>query len=169
MAGVMAALAGILIGATGLGQLLPMPDWTLAAVTLTGFGLTALSALRLMALRQPSHAAPRGGSPAPVPDDSWAQLVWAFESFRSGRVPVLNITEQALAGERQALEKANESFQFLARRQKIIRAALDELRGELNEYYRYLTKSQVGLIGANSVAERLEKIDERLAKIRSAM
>jgi len=39
----------------------------------------------------------------------------------------------------------------------------------LHANHKYLTRSQVGLIGANSVAERLEDLDKRLAKIRSVV
>ncbi|MFO7768571.1 MAG: hypothetical protein R6W82_06425 [bacterium] len=168
-AGTVIALGGILVGATPLSAHVPLPSWALAALALLGLGLMGTAGLRLVSLR-PGTAGPASREEErELPSDSWTSLAQAMGSVRSGNMPVLQVPEDAGETERAAFERSNEAFQFLARRQRVIRAALDELRGELNNYYRYLTKSQVGLIGANSVAERLEQFDERLAKIRSAM
>lgn len=170
VAGTVVALGGILVGATGLSSRVPLPMWALAGLALLGFGLMGIAGLRLVSLRSGvSNPQVRGEVKDQQPVDSWTAMARAMETVRSGEMPVLPIPERAGDSERAAFERSNEAFQFLARRQRVIRAALDELRGELNNYYRYLTKSQVGLIGANSVAERLEQFDERLAKIRSAM
>ncbi len=168
-AGTAVALGGILVGATGLSARVPLPTWALAALALLGFGLMGIAGLRLVSLRSGNSTASVRGKQHQPPVDSWTALAQAMDSVRSGHLPVLQVPAGAGDGERAAFERSNEAFQFLARRQRVIRAALDELRGELNNYYKYLTKSQVGLIGANSVAERLEQFDERLAKIRSAM
>lgn len=173
--GMAVALGGIMLGATGLTAELPIPEWGLAAVPLLGFGMVGIAGLRLMTMRAPARSNRPGSVPRRTtskgtsPRTGWSSMAQAMETVRSGHIPLVSVPPSAGADERVAFEKANEAFQFLARRQKVIRAALDELRGELNNYHRYLTKSQVGLIGANSVAERLEQFDERLAKIRSAM
>jgi hypothetical protein len=160
------AMTGILIGASGFATRLPVPTWGLAAAALGGLMLAALAGTRLLALRALRLAAERRALKA---DDTWLRLDNAFQALRSGRYPVVEPPAEADERARSTVVQANEAFQFLARRQRVVRAALDELRGELNNYYRYLTKSQVGLIGANSVAERLEKFEERLAKIRSVV
>jgi hypothetical protein len=161
------AMTGILLGASGFATRLPVPTWGLAAAALAGLLLAALAGGRLISLRTSRSTAERRRE---IPmDDAWLRLSVAFQAVRSGRYPVLSAPEKAAEQERAAFEQANEAFQYLARRQRVVRAAIDELRGEFNNYYRYLTKSQVGLIGANSVAERLEKFEERLAKIRSVM
>ena len=168
--GMVVALGGILVGATGLSTRVPLPTWALAAIALGGFGLMGIAGLRLVSLRSATTTVPaQEQKKQEPPADSWTALAQAMESVRTGHIPVLQVPAGARESERAAYERSNEAFQFLARRQRVIRAALDELRGELNNYYKYLTKSQVGLIGANSVAERLEQFDERLAKIRSAM
>jgi len=160
------ALCGILIGATGFSASLPFPEWILAAGALAGLSLSVLAGIRLLSIRTGSGPRRMAGSTA---TGDWIEMSRALEAIRSGRNPGLEAPDGADEGQRLAYARANETFQFLARRQKVVRAALDELCGELNNYYRYLTKSQVGLIGANSVAERLEKFEERLAKIRSAV
>jgi hypothetical protein len=166
LVGLGVAMTGILIGASGFAARLPLPIWSLAAAALSGLLLAALAGTRLLALRAIRLAAERRAIKA---DDVWLRLDVAFQAVRSGRYPVVDTPPEAGERERFTIEQANEAFQFLARRQRVVRAALDEMRGELNNYYRYLTKSQVGLIGANSVAERLEKLEERLAKIRSVV
>ena len=102
-------------------------------------------------------------------EDVWVAVTRAFEGLRTGIVPILMAPDSADEVVRTTFARGNEAFQFLARRQKVVRAAVDDLREELNTYHRYLTRSQVGLIGANSVAERLEDLDKRLAKIRSVV
>jgi len=160
------AMIGILIGASGFAARLPVPSWGLAAAALGGLLLAAMAGTRLLALRTLRQAAERRAVQA---DNVWLRLEVAFQALRSGRYPVVEAPAEADARALTAVNQANEAFQYLARRQRVVRVALDELRGELNNYYRYLTKSQVGLIGANSVAERLEKFEERLAKIRSVV
>jgi hypothetical protein len=160
------ALCGILLGATGFSALLPIPTWGLAAGALTGLFLAAMAGMRLLSFRSSNGPGPGGG---PQVNGPWSDMSHALDRVRAGQRPELHIPDDISEDQRLAFEKANEAFQFLARREKVVRAALDELRGELNNYYRYLTKSQVGLIGANSVAERLEIFEERLAKIRSAV
>jgi hypothetical protein len=162
------ALCGILLGATGFSSRLPLPTWSLTASSLAGLLLSGLAGIRLMALR-PRSSSDRPSTESGGGSGAWSEISHAFETFKSGRRPSLVVPDDGEDGQRVAFERANETFQFLARRQKVVRAALDELRGELSNYHRYLTKSQVGLIGANSVAERLEKFEERLAKIRSAV
>ena len=160
------ALCGILLGATGFSALLPIPAWGLAAGALVGLFLTAVAGMRLLSFR--SVPGPVGDT-GQVVTGPWPEISRALDRMRAGHRLELHIPDGIAEDQRLAFEKANETFQFLARREKVVRAALDELRGELNNYYRYLTKSQVGLIGANSVAERLERFEERLAKIRSAV
>ena len=160
------ALSGILLGATGFYARLPIPAWSLAAGALAGLFLAAMAGMRLLSFRSTSGSRQDA---QPEPEGPWRDISRAFKSIRAGNRPELLIPDGITESQRLAFEQANEAFQFLARREKVVRAALDELRGELNNYYRYLTKSQVGLIGANSVAERLERFEERLAKIRSAV
>lgn len=167
--GLLVALGGILAGATGVGELIPLPSWGLGATALFGLMLMAVAGLRLLSLRGDPKAEKAGGSTRTQKEESWVAVSRAFEGMRAGAIPILTVPDSATEVERDALEQGNEAFQFLARRQKVVRAAIDELREELNLYYKYLTKSQVGLIGANSVAERLEDLDKRLAKIRSVM
>jgi hypothetical protein len=162
------ALCGILLGATGFSSRLPLPAWSLSVATVAGLLLSLLAGLRMIALR-PRSLRSRLFEEPDEESGPWTEISRAFERFNNGRRPTLVIPDDVEDGQRVAFERANETFQFLARRQKVVRAALDELRGELTNYHRYLTKSQVGLIGANSVAERLEKFEERLAKIRSAV
>jgi hypothetical protein len=163
------ALTGILAGAADLSSVLPLPTWGLGAAALTGLVLMTGAGLRLLSLRNGSRAEKKGPAATVEGMEAWTAMSNAFEGLRTGAIPILMPPEAAAGSERAAFERGNEAFQFLARRQKVVRAAIDELREELNIYHRYLTKSQVGLIGANSVAERLEDLDKRLAKIRSVV
>lgn len=167
--GLLVALGGILAGATGVTELIPLPTWGLGAAALFGLLLMAVSGLRLLSMRGDPKVGIAGGKTRAQVGESWVAVSRAFEGMRAGAVPILTVPVSAAEVEREALEQGNEAFQFLARRQKVVRAAIDELREELNLYHKYLTKSQVGLIGANSVAERLEDLDKRLAKIRSVV
>ncbi len=160
------ALCGILLGATGFSALLPIPTWGLAAGALMGLFLAAVAGMRLLSFRLSNGS---GNDGSPMASGPWSDMSRALDRMRAGERLELHIPDNISEDQRLAFEKANEAFQFLARRENVVRAALDELRGELNNYYRYLTRSQVGLIGANSVAERLERFEERLAKIRSAV
>ncbi|GEM_PF-1734804 len=168
--GMIIALTGILAGAADLSSVIPLPTWGLGAAALAGLALMTGAGLRLLALRSST----RGDKAQPAAaagevSEAWTAISHAFEGLRTGAIPILMPPVEAVSSEREAFERGNEAFQFLARRQKVVRAAIDELREELNIYHRYLTKSQVGLIGANSVAERLEDLDKRLAKIRSVV
>ncbi len=163
------ALTGILAGATDLSSIVPLPTWGLGAAALGGLALMAGAGLRLLSIRTGSRAEKAGPAAGGEAAEAWMAMSHAFEGLRAGAIPILMPPEAATGTERMAFERGNEAFQFLARRQKVVRAAVDELRVELNIYHRYLTKSQVGLIGANSVAERLEDLDKRLAKIRSVV
>jgi len=167
--GMIMALAGILAGAADLSAVVPLPTWGLGAAALAGLLLMTGAGLRLLALRNGTRVEKSGPAETGKAVESWTAMSTAFEGLRTGAIPILMPPESAVSNEREAFERGNEAFQFLARRQKVVRAAIDELREELNIYHRYLTKSQVGLIGANSVAERLEDLDKRLAKIRSVV
>jgi len=144
--GLLVTLSGILAGSTPLTDRIPLPTWGLGAAALFGLLLMASAGIRLLRMK-----------------------TRAFEGLRTGIVPILMAPDSADEVVRTTFARGNEAFQFLARRQKVVRAAVDDLRDELNTYHRYLTRSQVGLIGANSVAERLEDLDKRLAKIRSVV
>lgn len=172
--GLLMALGGILTGATGLSARIPLPSWGLGAAALVGLVLLAGAGARLVTLRNVTRVeavpeAVKGKSEREKVENPWTAMGQAFEGLRAGSIPILAVPDRANQIEVEAFQQGNEAFQFLARRQKVMKAAIDELREELSIYHRYLTKSQVGLIGANSVAERLEDLDKRLAKIRSVV
>jgi len=169
VSGMTLASAGILAGATGLSTLVPLPTWSLGASALFGLAVMALAGSRLLSLRLVSGIEAKNSESALESENSWVMISQAFEGWRTGQVPILVPPLGADEREMAAFERGNEAFQLLARRRRVLRAALDEIREEMNTYNRYLTKSQVGLIGANSVAERLEDLDKRLAKIRAAV
>ncbi|MFC1545728.1 hypothetical protein ACFL44_03490 [Gemmatimonadota bacterium] len=166
--GLLVSLSGILAGTTPLTDRIPLPSWGLGAAALLGLLLMASSGIRLLQMK----SAVEGTVASRVtenPEDVWVAVTHAFEGLRSGIVPIMLAPDSADEAAQTAFAQGNEAFQFLARRQKVVRAAIDDLREELNTYHKYLTRSQVGLIGANSVAERLEDLDKRLAKIRSVV
>ena len=165
--GLLVALSGILAGATPLTDRIPLPTWGLGAAALLGLLLMAGSGLRLLQMK--STAARPADRSRETPEDTWLAIAKAFEGLRTGVVPILMAPDSVDSAAQAAFAQGNEAFQFLARRQKVVRAAIDDLREELHTYHKYLTRSQVGLIGANSVAERLEDLDKRLAKIRSVV
>ncbi len=166
--GLLVTLSGILAGSTPLTDRIPLPTWGLGAAALFGLLLMASAGIRL--LRMKTTAVGSAVSRAEEnSEDVWVAVTRAFEGLRTGIVPILMAPDSADEVVRTTFARGNEAFQFLARRQKVVRAAVDDLREELNTYHRYLTRSQVGLIGANSVAERLEDLDKRLAKIRSVV
>ena len=136
-------------------------------VKLFGLILMAGSGIRLLQLKSTSED--KAGNRDAVPEDAWVAIASAFDGLRTGVVPVLMAPDSAHQSTREAFTRGNEALLFLARRQKVVRAAIDDLREELHANHKYLTRSQVGLIGANSVAERLEDLDKRLAKIRSVV
>ncbi len=166
--GLFVALGGILASSTPLIDRIPLPTWGLGAATLLGLLLMAGSGIRLLKMKSTTEGKAETRS-SELPEDAWLAVARAFEGLRTGVVPVLMIPDSAHQSARSAFAQGNEAFQFLARRQKVVRAAVDDLREELHTYHKYLTRSQVGLIGANSVAERLEDLDKRLAKIRSVV
>jgi hypothetical protein len=166
--GLLVALAGILAGSTPLTDRIPLPTWGLGAAALLGLLLMASSGLRLLQMKSTAEANPADRS-RETPEDAWLAVARAFEGLRTGIVPILMVPDTVDETAQAAFAQGNEAFQFLARRQKVVRAAIDDLREELHTYHKYLTRSQVGLIGANSVAERLEDLDKRLAKIRSVV
>jgi hypothetical protein len=167
--GLLVTLSGILAGTTPLiTDRIPLPTWGLGAVALLGLCLMAGAGVKLVQMK--SIAGPRTvGLEEELSDDAWQTIARAFEGLRTGAIPVLMVPDSADQNTLAAFNQGNEAFQFLARRQKVIRAAIDDLREELHANHKYLTRSQVGLIGANSVAERLEDLDKRLAKIRSVV
>lgn len=167
--GLTLASAGILAGATGLSSIVPLPTWSLGAGALFGLLVLALAGTRLLALRKNLGSGVVQEEPVKGEENPWVLISQAFEGWRTGKVPVLIPPLGADEREIAAFERGNEAFRILARRQRMVRVAIDKLREDLNTYHGYLTKSQVGLIGANSVAERLEDLDKRLAKIRAAM
>jgi len=169
VAGMTLSSAGILAGATGLSLRIPLPSWSLEAGALFGLVVMALAGARLLSLREAALSRANKLDAVPDEENSWVVISQAFESWRTGQVPVLMLNKKADEREMAAFERGNEAFQFLARRRKVLRAALDDVREDITQYHRYLTRSQVGLIGANSVAERIEDLDKRLAKIRSAV
>ncbi len=169
VAGIMLSSAGILAGATGLSLRIPLPSWSLGAGALFGLAVMTLAGARLLSLRETAQSGTNRMEAVQGDENSWVMISQAFESWRTGQVPVLIPHQKADEREIAAFERGNEAFQFLARRRKVIRAALDDVGEDLTQYHRYLTRSQVGLIGANSVAERLEDLDKRLAKIRAAV
>lgn len=166
--GLLVTLSGILAGSTPLTDRIPLPTWGLGAAALFGLILMASSGIRLLRMKSTAE-----GSAVSSADENsenvWVAVTRAFEGLRTGIVPIMMAPDSADEVVRTTFARGNEAFQFLARRQKVVRAAVDDLREELNTYHRYLTRSQVGLIGANSVAERLEDLDKRLAKIRSVV
>ena len=166
--GLLVTLSGILAGSTPLTDRIPLPTWGLGAAALFGLLLMASSGIRLLRMKTPAegNAVSRAEEKS---EDVWVAVTRAFEGLRTGIVPIMMAPDSADEVVRTTFARGNEAFQFLARRQKVVRAAVDDLREELNTYHRYLTRSQVGLIGANSVAERLEDLDKRLAKIRSVV
>lgn len=167
--GMAVASAGIVVGATGLSFKVPLPTWSLGAGALFGLVVMAMAGSRLLSMMERPEVEVKS-TDAPVGEDNpWVLISHAFEGWRTGQVPVLIPPQGADEREIAAFERGNDAFQFLAKRRKVLRAALSEVREEMIEYHRYLTKSQVGLIGANSVAERLEDLDKRLAKIRAAV
>ena len=167
--------AGILAGATGFSLGIPFPSWSLGVGVLFGLAVMVLAGARLLSLREATRFGTNTLDDVEDVDDvsdkasSWVAISKAFESWRTGEVPVLKLDQEADQREITAFERGNEAFQFFARRSKILRTTLDDIREDLTQYHRYLTRSQVGLIGANSVAERLEDLDKRLAKIRAAV
>ena len=168
--GMAIASAGIVVGATGLSIKVPLPTWSLGAGALLGLVAMATAGSRLLSMMETRESVEvKKDDTAPGEDNSWVLVSQAFEGWRTGQLPVLIPPQGADEREIAAFERGNEAFQYLARRRRVLRAALDEVREEMNTYHRYLTKSQVGLIGANSVAERLEDLDKRLAKIRAAV
>ena len=163
------ASAGIVVGATGLSIKVPLPTWSLGAGALFGLVAMAMAGSRLLSMMERPEVEVKSID-APIGEDNpWVLISRAFEGWRTGQVPVLIPPQGADEREIAAFERGNDAFQFLAKRRKVLRAALSEVREEMIEYHGYLTKSQVGLIGANSVAERLEDLDKRLAKIRAAV
>ncbi|MFC1628549.1 hypothetical protein ACFL3H_05495 [Gemmatimonadota bacterium] len=166
--GLLVALSGILAGSTPLTDRIPLPTWGLGAAALLGLLLMASSGLRLLQMKSIAEGSVASRS-TENPEDAWMAVTHAFEGLRTGIVPIMMAPDSADEVARTAFAQGNEAFQFLARRQKVVRAAIDDLREELNTYHKYLTRSQVGLIGANSVADRLEDLDKRLAKIRSVV
>ena len=164
--GLLVSLSGILAGSTPLTDWIPLPTWGLGAAALIGLLLMASSGIRLLQMKSATEGNVASRS-SDTPEDAWVAVTHAFEGLRTGIVPIMMAPESADEVAKKAFSRGNEAFQFLARRQKVVRAAIDDLREELNTYHKYLTRSQVGLIGANSVAERLEDLDKRLAKIRS--
>jgi len=169
VAGSALSSTGILAGATGLSLRIPVPSWSLGIGTLVGLVLMVLAGARLLSMREAVLTKTDELDDEPGEDNSWVMISQAFESWRTGQVPLLVLHHEADERESAAFERGNEAFQFLARRRNVLRTALDDIREDLTQYQRYLTRSQVGLIGANSVAERLEDLDKRLAKIRAAV
>jgi hypothetical protein len=167
--GLLMALSGILAGSTPLTDQIPLPTWGLGAAALLGLLLMAGSGIRLLQMKAATAEIAAKDQAVQESEDVWAAVSRAFDGLRTGIVPILMAPESADEVARATFAQGNEAFQFLARRQKVVRAAIDDLREELNTYHKYLTRSQVGLIGANSVAERLEDLDKRLAKIRSVV
>ncbi len=167
LVGLLVTLSGILVGSTPLTDRIPLPTWGLGAAALIGLLLMAGSGIRLLQLKSTTEGNAVKGNGGP--EDAWVAITRAFEGLRTGVVPVLMAPESAHQSARDAFNEGNEALLFLARRQKVVRAAIDDLREELHANHKYLTRSQVGLIGANSVAERLEDLDKRLAKIRSVV
>ncbi len=166
--GLLVSLGGILAGSTPLTDQIPLPTWGLGAAALLGLILMASSGMRLLQMKSANEGSVASRS-SEKPEDAWAAVTLAFEGLRTGIAPIMLAPDSADEVARTAFARGNEAFRFLARRQKVVRAAVDDLREELNTYHKYLTRSQVGLIGANSVAERLEDLDKRLAKIRSVV
>ncbi len=166
--GLLVSLGGILAGSTPLTDQIPLPTWGLGAAALLGLILMASSGMRLLQMKSANEGSVASRS-SERPEDVWVAITHAFEGLRTGIVPIMLAPDSADEVARTAFAQGNEAFQFLARRQKVVRAAVDDLREELNTYHKYLTRSQVGLIGANSVADRLEDLDKRLAKIRSVV
>ncbi len=166
--GLLVTLSGILAGSTPLTDRIPLPTWGLGAAALFGLILMASSGIRLLRMKTTAEGSAVSRAEENS-EDVWVAVTRAFEGLRTGIVPIMIAPDSADEVVRTTFARGNEAFQFLARRQKVVRAAVDDLREELNTYHRYLTRSQVGLIGANSVAERLEDLDKRLAKIRSVV
>ncbi len=166
--GLLVTLSGILAGSTPLTDRIPLPTWGLGAAALFGLILMASSGIRLLRMKTTAEGSAVSRAEENS-EDVWVAVTQAFEGLRTGIVPIMIAPDSADEVVRTTFARGNEAFQFLARRQKVVRAAVDDLREELNTYHRYLTRSQVGLIGANSVAERLEDLDKRLAKIRSVV
>lgn len=171
VAGMALFSAGILAVANGFSVMIPLPSWSPGVGVLFGLAVMVLAGARLLSLREATRSetntlddVSRSGE-----ENSWIAISQAFESWQTGQVPVLMLQQEADQLEIAAFERGNEAFQFFARRSKVLRTTLDDIREDLTQYHRYLTRSQVGLIGANSVAERLEDLDKRLAKIRAAV
>ena len=169
VAGLTLSSAGILAGATGLSLRIPFPSWSLGIGALFGLAMMVLAGARLLSMREATRSGTNTLDDEQGEENSWVEISQAFESWRTGQVPVLMLHQEADEREIAAFERGNEAFQFLARRRIVLSTALDNIREDLTEYHRYVSRSQVGLIGANSVAERLEDLDKRLAKIRAAV
>lgn len=177
--GIAMALGSTLIIATGLATFVPLPIWSLSGGAFIGMLLTALAGMRLLALQV---AVPKEKSVIPLEQvvgeirprevkklKLWAEISRAFEVLREGKTPVLVLPDNATEDERAVIELGNAAFKSVDKRNEEVKAALDKLREEIDEFHKYLTRSQVGLIGAKSVAERLEEFEKRLNQIRSAL